>query len=287
MPEYRVSKQDVGLSLEEFLLRKIPSAPLAYLRKLIKTGKVKSHSQQLDTNHQITLTEIIQLPESNRILSLMAESEKIPEILYESREILVINKPSGLAVHRSKGHEKDNLTDRVSHWSASKFMTAPVHRLDLETSGPILFGKGKKSCSELGKLMMAGGMTKIYLALVQGKLSKQGRLTTEIPAKGKLKTAVSDYRIITANDSVSLLEIELHTGRQHQIRRQLASIGHPLLGDPRYQGPCPKELPRLFLHCSSLTFKDPFQHGSVSIDSPLPEDLKKYLQDIELEYQPS
>jgi 23S rRNA pseudouridine955/2504/2580 synthase len=285
MPEYRVSKQDVGLSLEEFLLRKIPSAPIAYLRKLIKTGKVKSHSKQLDANHQVTLTEIIQLPESNRILSLLAEAEKFPEILYESREILIINKPSGLAVHRSKGHEKDNLTDRVIDWSASKFMTAPVHRLDLETSGPILFGKGKKSCSELGKLMMAGGMTKIYLALVRGKLTKQGRLSTEILAKGKLKTAVSDYRIIAANDTATLLEIELHTGRQHQIRRQLASIGHPLFGDPRYQGPCPNQLPRLFLHCCSLTFTDPFQHDKVSIGAPMPEDLKKYLHYIELEYQ--
>jgi len=285
MPEYRVSKQDIGLSLEEFLLRRIPSAPLAYLRKLIKTGKVISDSRQLDINHEVTLTETIQLPESNRLLSLLDEAEKIPEILYESREILIINKPSGLAVHRSKGHEKDNLTDRVNHVSAGKFTTSPVHRLDLETSGPILFGKGKKSCSELGKLMMAGGITKSYLALVQGKVIRQGRLTTEIPAKGKVKTAVSDYRVITANDSVTLLEIKIHTGRQHQIRRQLTSIGHPLLGDQRYQGPCPKELPRLFLHCNSLSFKDPFQHATVSINSPLPEDLKRYLQHIELAYQ--
>lgn len=285
MPEYRVSKQDVGLLLEEFLIRKIPSAPLAYLRKLIKTGKIKNQLQQLDSSHRVALTETIQLPESNRLLTLLAEAINAPDIIYESREILIVDKPSGLAVHRSKGHEKDNLADRVKRWSATKFMTAPVHRLDLETSGPILFGKGKKSCSELGKLMMADGMTKIYLALVQGQPSEQERLITEIPAKGKLKTAITDYRIIATNGSASLLEIKLHTGRQHQIRRQLSSTGHPLFGDQRYQGPCPKELPRLFLHCSRLAFNDPFQKNIIDIESPLPEELKNFLSQIGLEYR--
>lgn len=278
MPEYRVSEQDVGLTLEEFLARKIPAAPLAYLRHLVKSGKIKNHQTELRLEHLVEPDETIQLPESNRLLSLIAKAEKTPEILFESREILILNKPSGLAIHRSRGHETDNLTDRINHWSTGGFSIAPIHRLDLQTSGPVLFGKGKKSCSELGKLMMVGGMIKTYLALVQGKPCRQERLTSEIPAKGKLKKAVTDYKIIATDGSASLLEIKLHTGRQHQIRRQLSDAGYPLFGDQRYQGPRPKGLPRLFLHCCRLELDDPFQDRAIKIESPLPEELDKFLR---------
>lgn len=285
MPEYRVSKYDVGLLLEDFLARKIPSAPSSYLRQLIKTGKVKSASNQLNTAHRVALTDIIQLPESNRLLSFLADAEKAPSIIYESREVLIADKPSGLAIHRSKGHETDNLTDRINYKSDHNFKISPVHRLDLETSGPVLFGKGKKSCSELGKLLMKDGMRKIYIALVKGQIFENGLLKTEIPAKGKMKEATTGYKIIAANEPATLLEIELFTGRQHQIRRQLAAIGHPLFGDKRYQGPCPKELPRLFLHCRHLAFKDPFATGTIDIESPLPETLTIFLRHIGLDYQ--
>ncbi len=241
MPEYRVSEQDVGLTLEEFLARKIPAAPLAYLRHLVKSGKIKNHQTELRLEHLVEPDETIQLPESNRLLSLIAKAEKTPEILFESREILILNKPSGLAIHRSRGHETDNLTDRINHWSTGGFSIAPIHRLDLQTSGPVLFGKGKKSCSELGKLMMVGGMIKTYLALVQGKPCRQERLTSEIPAKGKLKKAVTDYKSSRQTDRPHCLKSNCTRAASIRFAANCPTPDIHSLGTSAIRDPAPKD----------------------------------------------
>jgi RluA family pseudouridine synthase len=256
---------------------------------LLKKEKVRNPSGALNRKDCVTAGEQILLPESSRLLELLSGRRGAKpklEILYESREILIVNKPAGLAVHSSKGHEKDNLTERIGVLLTARgerFQFAPIHRLDLETSGPVLFGKGRKSCSELGQLFMREEVTKKYLALVIGKIAAKGNFLTDIPAKGKLKTAKTDYRTLAGNDAASLLELQLHTGRQHQIRRQLADVGHPLFGDRRYHGPCPKKLPRLFLHCWCLAFIDPFSKQQIAINCPLPKVLSKFLSQLGIE----
>ena len=283
MPEFIVSAEDAGLSAESFLQKSIPAAPVGYLHQLFKTGKVKSGHDNIAASDCLVIGTKISVPSSRRIQELISapqSSRPKLDILYESREILIVNKPAGLAIHSSKGHERDNLTSRVVELLADrgdKYQVAPVQRLDLETSGPVLFGKGKKSCSELGKLFIQGEVVKTYLALVNGKLMGRGDLQTDIPAKGKLKTARTSYQTLVSHDDASLLEIQLYTGRQHQIRRQLADVGHPLYGDRRYKGPCPRKLSRLFLHCRSLAFTDPFSHQRIEVSCPLPKDLNRFL----------
>ncbi|NOQ41769.1 MAG: hypothetical protein GQ563_04635 [Desulfuromusa sp.] len=291
MPEFIVSTEEVDLTAKQFLHQHIPAAPIGYLRQLFKKGKVRIADKIIAADDCLTVGTKISLPNSSRIQELLfAPQDPRPQldILYESREILIVNKQAGLAVHKGKGHERDNLTDQVTAFLADrgdKFKVAPVQRLDLETSGPVLFGKGKQGCAELGKLFMQGEVTKTYLALVAGKLVGRGDLLSEIPAKGKLKTAKTSYQTLVSNDTVSLLEIHLHTGRQHQIRRQLADAGHPLYGDRRYKGPCPRKLPRLFLHCRQLAFIDPFsrQQVEVEVNCPLPKDLSRFLPQLGLE----
>ena len=90
------------------------------------------------------------------------------------------------------------------------------------------------------------------------------------------------FQALNRTDSASLLEVRLFTGRQHQIRRQLSALGHPVFGDSRYGGPCPPEVPRLFLHCSRLSFVDPFSGASMTIEAPLPDDLKGVLEHLEM-----
>ena len=287
MPEFIVSVEEAELTAKQFLQQHIPAAPAGYLQQLFKKGKVRIADKVIAADDCLTAGVKISLPNSSRIQELLfAPQDSRPEldILYESREILIVNKPAGLAIHKGKGHERDNLTDRVVAFLADrgdKFQIAPVQRLDLETSGPVLFGKGKKSCAELGKLFMQGEVTKVYLALVDGKLLGRGDLLSDIPAKGKLKTARTSYQTLVSNDTVSLLEIHLHTGRQHQIRRQLADAGHPLYGDRRYKGPCPRKLPRMFLHCRQLAFTDPFSQQRVEVDCPLPKELSRFFHSLE------
>ncbi len=289
MAEYSVPEHTDELTVETFLQQQIPAAPHGYLRQLLKKGKVRSGETILSATDMISEGTTISLPDSQRLQEILAMPEQPQvqiDILYESREILVVNKPAGLAIHNSQGHERDNLNDRVAAFlqqRGDKFRAAPVQRLDLETSGPVLFGKGKKSCSELGKLFMAGTVTKTYIALVSGKLQGRGELLSDIPAKGKIKVARTTYQALISSESVSLLEIHLHTGRQHQIRRQLADAGHPLYGDRRYHGLTPRKLARLFLHCRRLAFIDPFSREKIEINCPLPKDLSRFLPQLGLE----
>ncbi len=289
MPNLTVSKNSPAITIDEFLTRTIPNAPAGYLHQLLKKGRIKKADQSLKSGDLVEPGDCIHLPESERILELLKDSGErftAPEILFENREIIIVNKPSGLAIHASKGHEKINLTDQIGDYFSLRkenFQVSPIQRLDLETSGPVLFGKGRKSCSEMGKLFMSGEVTKVYLALVAGKIDKKGTLISDLEAKGKIKQAVSHYQTISTNKTASLLEVRLETGRQHQIRRQFAEIGHPLFGDQRYRGPCPEALPRLFLHCSRLAFTNPFNGEQIDISCPLPDQLLTFLQTLKLQ----
>jgi RluA family pseudouridine synthase len=273
-----------GLTVMEFLQRRIPAAPQGYLRQLLKKGKVTSAFGTLAAKDLLTSLAVVSLPDSGRLRELMAVDLPDPastiEILFESRELLVVNKPPGLAVHSSVGHENDNLTDRVAALLAQRgdqFSVAPVHRLDLETSGPVMFGKGRQACARFGALFIKNEMEKCYLALVAGKSPGSGILYSTLTAKGKEKEASSSFKALDRTDSASLLEVCLYTGRQHQIRRQLSALGHPVFGDSRYGGPCPQEVPRLFLHCSRISFVDPFSGAAMTVEAPLPADLSSVL----------
>jgi len=279
----RVSEAEAGLTVGEFLQRRIPAAPASYLHQLLKKGKVIGPQGALRETQTLTAGAIVHLPASARLDELRAQVvTPVAEVrvLFESRELLIVDKPAGVAIHASVGHEQDNLTARVAARSAArgeKFRIAPVHRLDLETSGPVLFGKGKQACAAFGRLFIQQQVEKVYLALALGRLPGSGSLHTPVPAKGKEKEAHTDFIARLRGDGATLVELRLHSGRQHQIRRQLADLGHPLYGDRRYNGPCPIELPRLFLHCSRLVFQDPFSGANQIVEVSLPDDLKRFL----------
>lgn len=279
---FKVEAEEQGLTIAEFLLQRIPAAPQGYIRQLLNKGKISRNTEQLGWQDRLFSGDTVHLPDSARLQQLCDIPTPVVgplTILYESREILIVDKPAGLAVHNSLGHENDNLTARIEALLAQRgeqFSVAPVHRLDLETSGPILFGKGKQACAALGKLFMRHEVEKYYLALVAGQTQGAGELCGEIPSKGKMKEAVTEFRAISRNEQASLLELRLGTGRQHQIRRQLEQLGHPVFGDRRYGGPCPRELCRMFLHCCRLSFIDPFNGAQLDIESELPDELKTF-----------
>ena len=274
-----IQKGEEHLPLLVLLQRRIPLAPVSYLRQLLRQGKIRRGEKILSAEERLPVGARVLLPESKRLRDLLAMTTL--QILFETRDLLIVAKPPGLAVHASEGHEVDNLTARCQDLlkqRGERFSIAPVHRLDLETSGPLLFGKGKAACSALGKLFMDDQVEKSYLALVNGKMNGEQSLQGLVPAKGKLKSARTDVRVLAGNETATLLEIRLHSGRQHQIRRQLAEISHPLLGDKRYGGPYPSDLPRLFLHCHRLAFLDPCSSTPIDCEVPLPADLAGYLE---------
>lgn len=285
MLKFTYTDNDRPVDILDFLLQYLPVVPVSYWRKLLRGGKIVIDGETVSTSRQLQLGETVELPESRRLLELIEQQQRQPHILYESREILILHKPAGLACHSSRGHEQDNLTDRaislLKH-RGETFRVAPCHRLDLQTSGPVLFGKGKKALSLLGTLMQSDQVTKRYFALVPGGLPESGRLSGQLPCKGKTKKAETLYRTIARNTDACLLELELKTGRQHQIRRQLADLGVPIFGDSRYRGDMLSGLDRMFLHCHRLSFPSPFTGELITIDDPLPEPLQQVLEQFSL-----
>lgn len=284
MTQWIVSTEESGLTVLALLQRRLPGAPQAYLRQLLRKNKIKSNGTALAEEHPLTAGDRVELPESQRFGALAAqERDSAVDILYESREILVAFKPSGLAVHRTQDAEEDNLADRVQallRRRGEKLMTAPVHRLDRETSGPVLFGKGRQAISTLGVLFTREIVDKEYLALALGTTVTCGRMESPVPAKGKLKEAATEFRTHETAGGFSLLALRLLSGRTHQIRKHLADAGHPIAGDRRYRGPALAGLQRMFLHCARLGMRNPFDDSRLEVHCPLPPELQSVLEQL-------
>jgi RluA family pseudouridine synthase len=287
--EWTLTDAEDGLTALEVMQERVPAAPTAYLRQLLRGGKVRRpEDTTLPEDAVLRAGQRLILPASRRLEELIAASPAgSVHILFESRELLVVFKPAGLAIHRGEGHEEDNLQRRVQDLMERRrapFTVAPIHRLDAETSGPVLFGKGKKAAGEMGKIFMTDQVEKVYVALAAGEFSGTGLFTAPVAAKGKQKEAKTAYRVLAHGRGFSLLELRLFSGRTHQIRRHLADAGHPLAGDRRYGGPALHDLRRLFLHCWRLALPDPFGDSPLTIESPLPEELDSALRSLGLHF---
>jgi len=226
---------------------------------------------------------------------------KVP-VIYENNDVIITNKPAGLLVHPTKRREEDTLIDwlinkypEIKNVGEDKSRPGIVHRLDRDTSGLIVIAKNKKIFSWLKNQFKNRLVKKRYLALVVGKLKdKKGIITKSISRSrkkgghqttapiGKQKEAITRYKVLKEFQNYSLLEVSPKTGRMHQIRVHLASIGHPIAGDKKYKfkrQPCPKNLERQFLHAAYLKFKLP--DGEIKeFNSKLPEELKKILDEL-------
>jgi 23S rRNA pseudouridine1911/1915/1917 synthase len=212
---------------------------------------------------------------------------KIP-IIYEDKNIIIVNKPAGLLVHPVKD-EKNTLIDYFPNMKL-------VHRLDRDTSGLLLGSKNEKVYNWLKNQFANRQIKKKYIALVHGKLKdeqgiitktisrsrRKGRVQTTAPI-GKKREAITRYKALKEFENYSLLEVIPETGRTHQIRVHLASIGHPIAGDSQYKfkrQSCPENLKRQFLHAAYLKFQMP--NGQImEFRSELPEELKKVLKNYE------
>lgn len=285
MDLFKITPFYAGMPPLAFLQLLVPAAPTSYIKQLVRKGKLLLDGRPLSNCTPLTDGALLRLPKSARLNELRAASPPLLlDCLHESSYLLIVDKPSGLAVHRGKGHEQDNLLERLQRRSKARnenFSLAPIHRLDAETSGPVLFGKGHQAISALGKLFMTAEVEKRYWAVVRGDLPEQGRFESPVPAKGGWKDATTRFRICKRFPPFLLLDLELASGRTHQIRRQLADRGLPLVGDRRYRGPALPGVQRLFLHCHRLAFRDPFTGDRIIIDSPLPEALATPLARLE------
>jgi 23S rRNA-/tRNA-specific pseudouridylate synthase len=164
MWQWRITEFEGGRLLPDALVLRIPAAPRAYLRQLVRKGKVRGNGRPLADEATVAGGMHLTIPASARLAELITASGIPPwSLLYEDQAAMVIFKPAGLAVHQAAGHD-DNLTSRVTRFLALRhvpYRAAPVHRLDIGTSGPVLFGKGREATSQYGRLLMAGQLGRV------------------------------------------------------------------------------------------------------------------------------
>ncbi|MFH1671547.1 MAG: RluA family pseudouridine synthase [Candidatus Portnoybacteria bacterium] len=224
------------------------------------------------------------------------------KIVYQDKDILVIEKPANLTVHPAKERQENTLADQLVNLfpeikgvGEDPLRPGIVHRLDKDTSGLMVIAKNNQVFNFLKEQFAQRKVVKRYLALVFGKVKdKKGTITKSISLSNKdhrkrsalldekSKPAWTEYNVLESFSDYSLLEVKIKTGRTHQIRIHLASIGHPVVGDKQYkfkrQTP-PRDLDRQFLHASYLKFKLP-NGKMMEFKSELPDDLKEVLESI-------
>ncbi len=217
-------------------------------------------------------------------------SDTLPEILYEDDDVIVMNKPPHMPTHPSHGHHGDTLANCLAAYYQTKnlpFIFRPVNRLDRDTSGVVLAAKNQLAASRLSKLMIRHEFEKKYIAVTVGtpdppegvidrplRRSLPSIIVREVCEEGEGDPSQTEYRVLAEGRGLALLDVTPLTGRTHQIRVHLASLGTPILGDTLYGDPEGSPLiGRQALHCVSMSFSHPSDGSPIRVEAPLPDDM--------------
>ncbi len=283
-----------GLRLDQALARLIPGQSRSRLAKLIEEGHVRVDGEAGVAKRKLQSGEALEVTLLPRPAEAAFRAEAIGlSIVHEDEDVLVIDKPAGLVVHPGSGNWAGTMLNALLHHApalAHLPRAGIVHRLDKDTSGLLVVAKNEAAQLDLVRQLQARTVKRTYLALVRGVLRAAGKVEapigrhpvhrTRMAVVAGGKPAVTHYRVREAFERHTLLECDLETGRTHQIRVHLASIGHPLEGDPAYAGRGARLLARQALHAWKLAFAHPRGGRAVRFESPLPGDLQALLEGL-------
>ena len=288
-----------GERIDKALSVLVDSVSRSFVQKLIREGAVFVGGKPVKANYRLRIDDVVsfELPENE-------EPDILPEdiplsILYEDEDILVVDKPKGMVVHPAAGHYSGTLVNAVMYHCGNSLsgingVMRPgiVHRIDRDTTGSLVICKNDMAHRALAEQFKVHSITRKYRAICMGVLKEdegtihkplardpKDRKRMAVTMKGNGKDAVTHYRVLERFRNHTYIECELETGRTHQIRVHMASIGHPLLGDEVYgSGKNAYHLEGQTLHAWKLGFLHPRTLEYVEFDAPLPEYFQKLLQ---------
>ena len=298
---YLVSTEERDIRIDKYLSEKEEQFSRSYLQKLLKEQQVLVGQTPVKANYKVQPGDEVQLMVPDAV-----EPEILPEpipldILYEDEDVLVVNKPKGLVVHPSAGHYSQTLVNALmfhckDQLSGINGVLRPgiVHRIDMDTTGALVVCKTDLAHQSLAEQLKVHSITRRYRAIVHGRLKEdfgtiEGTIGRHPTDRKKMainvrngKSATTHYKVLERFDRFTYVECELETGRTHQIRVHMSSIGHPLLGDIVY-GPKKSALPNLqgqTLHAMVLGFLHPVSNEYMEFTAPLPEYFEKLLKNF-------
>ena len=289
-------QENQQMRLDKYLAEQFPEQTRSYLQKLIKEGQVLVNGKTVKSGYQLSKGDEVSvtIPEPKE---LDVEPQKMNlDIVYEDEDVILINKPKGMVVHPAPGHTTDTLVNGLlyhckDNLSGINGVARPgiVHRIDRDTTGILIVCKNDMSHNSIAAQLKEHSINRRYRALVHGNL-KEDTGTVEGPIgrhpvdRKKMainerngKPAVTHYTVLERFGNYTLIECKLETGRTHQIRVHMTSIGHPLVGDEVY-GPakCPFKLQGQCLHAMVLGFVHPRTGEYMEFSADLPE----YFEDL-------
>ena len=288
-----------GERLDKYLSILYPEQSRSFFQKLIKDGHVLVNDTPEKANYRLRMDDLVcvEIPDAVETPIL---PEDIPlDILYEDDDLLVVNKPKGMVVHPSAGHYTGTLVNAIMYHCKDslsgingEIRPGIVHRIDMDTTGSLIVCKNDESHIFIAEQIKEHSVTRKYRGIVYGGVSDdEGTIDAPIgrhPTDRKKmaivpngKPAVTHYRVLQRFERYTYMEFQLETGRTHQIRVHMASIGHPLLGDAVYSsGKSPYHLQGQTLHAMTIGFIHPATREYLEITAPLPDYFEKILRDL-------
>jgi len=291
-----------GQRIDNYLLRLAKGVPKSHIYRILRSGEVRVNKGRIGAEHRLKCGDVVRVPPM-RVSAATATRPLAPArdfaLAFEDEALIVVDKPAGVAVHGGSGVSFGVIEQLRRARPEARFLEL-AHRLDRETSGLLIVAKKRSALTRLHDLFRDGGISKRYLALVMGRwqnalqhirlplhkyLTAEGERRVSVSEEGK--QAHSIVRLVGRWENFSLLEVELKTGRTHQIRVHLAHVGYPLAGDDKYgdfslnKTLTKAGLKRMFLHAAKLSLPHPLTGEPIDLESPPPNDLSGFLHRLD------
>ena len=302
---HTITEEEAGQRVDNFLLRICKGVPKSWVYRVVRKGEVRVNKGRIDVTYKLEIGDVVRIPpvrmaEVSESVVPKHRATALP-IIYEDDELLVIDKPAGLAVHGGSGVSFGVIEQLRAAYPKLKFLEL-VHRLDKETSGLLILAKKRAALVNLHEQIRNGQMDKRYYAILKGELAQtvshvkaplhkyvaaNGERRVVVAHEGEGQTAHTQFNIEQKLSGYTTVRVKIFTGRTHQIRVHSGSIEHPIVGDDKYGDfELNKKLSkstggRMFLHAHMLRISHPISGATLSLTAPIPAEFERFIKNVQ------
>ncbi|MDO9231376.1 MAG: RluA family pseudouridine synthase [bacterium] len=306
MKKIIITKNNSGERTDRFLVREFFSYTRGEISRNIKSGNVLVNGKETKPSHALKENDVVEINIPEKTVGIIVNKNVKFEIIFENENFVVIDKPAGVQVHPSEKNEADTLVNGLLYkfpeigtvGDEPQNRPGIVHRLDKDTSGIMLIARNQKTFLELKEKFKNHEIQKTYWALVHGKLENKKGIIDKSLARARnykkqtianaktqttIRSAITEYEVLKEGEEYSLIELKPKTGRTHQIRIHMSSLGHPIVGDEKYKlrnTKTEESVVRHLLHAKKIKFS--LNGKNFEFEASLPDDFSKFLAEAKI-----